>query len=108
MYYKKKKEKRKEVFEEKFGTLGGNDVIEKLLMALASDFFAQTCTLSLGAHLCQVSRRKHKKWGSYGGAESTTPGSEEPLKGPVLIWLRNTLFSKTREREILTKALIIK
>ena len=30
MYYKKKKKK---VFEEKFGTLGENDVIEEMLMS---------------------------------------------------------------------------
>ena len=37
-------------------------------------FFAPTCSLSVGAHLWQVSRQKHKKWRSYvGGAESAPP-----------------------------------
>ena len=44
-----KKKSKKKVFEEKFGTLGENDVIEKMLMS--SYFFAPTCSLSVGAHL---------------------------------------------------------
>ena len=44
-----KKKIKKKVFEEKFGTLVQNDVIEKMLMS--SYFFAPTCSLSVGAHL---------------------------------------------------------
>ena len=59
-------------------------------------FLAPTCSLSVGAHLWQVSRQKHKKWRSYvGGAESAPPppGTEEPPKGPVLIGLRQEYVS---------------
>ena len=42
------------------------DVIEKLLTP--SDFLLPHLVhYVLGAHLWQVSRQKHKKWGSYGG-----------------------------------------
>ena len=44
------KKKLKKVFEEKFGTLGKNDVIEKMLMS-SYFFFTPTCSLSVGAHL---------------------------------------------------------
>ena len=47
MYCKKKIKKK--VFEEKFGTLGENDVIEKMLMS--SYIFFAACSLSVGAHL---------------------------------------------------------
>ena len=33
MYCKKKKKKKEKVFDEKVGTLGKNDVIEKLMMS---------------------------------------------------------------------------
>ena len=48
--YCKKKIIKKKVFVEKFGTLGENDVIEKMLMS--SYFFSQQrVSLSVGAHL---------------------------------------------------------
>ena len=48
---------------------------------MSSDFFGSTCSLSLGAHLWQVSTI----WGSYGGGAESAPGSQEPQKGSVLI-----------------------
>ena len=49
-FYVMLKKNKKKVFEEKLGTLGENDVIEKLLMS-SNFFFAPTCSLSVGAHL---------------------------------------------------------
>ena len=93
MYFKNKKRKK-------------YWVIRTILMTslkqimTSSGFFASTCSTSLGAQLRQVSRQKHKKWGSYGGEGGRISfGSEEPPKGPVLIGLRSRKFLRALSKQ---------
>ena len=80
MYCKKKKKKRS--FWGKTWNLGEKwrhrknaDVIKNI--------FARTCSLSVGAHLWQVSRQKHNKWRSYvGGGRISPPPPPPVLRSP--------------------------
>ena len=67
-----KKKKKKKVLRKNLGPWGKMTSLKKCWCHHI--FFAPTCSLSVGAHLWQVSRQKHKKWRSYvGGAESAPP-----------------------------------